>query len=153
MLTHSAFLMAKEKFKYACLLRAIADFNTEFGRVKGFADALPVFEDYSVKSVRKSDSCLVLHLTGLLYADDVLGSHLLEDASDVLRVACGHKDKLQLALVLSYHLFEHLLADQFPFAAFRLQKQEISLTDQIWVANLVSWDSMAAKVQSKRLLF
>ena len=84
MLTHSAFLMAKEKFKYACLLRAIADFNTEFGRVKGFADALPVFEDYSVKSVCERDSCLVQDLALLLYANYVLCSHLLENASDKL---------------------------------------------------------------------
>ena len=114
----------QKQLEDASLLHGVSQLHLRLRLIERIAD-LPSIEDQVVKRVCEGDHSIVLDLVVLMDADHMLGTSLLEDFTNELRVACCNDDKLQGIFVAAFfdHLFECLGANECTSSIFGLEQE------------------------------
>lgn len=79
--------------------------------MKSCTNFFVLLEEQVVEHIGKGNCRLIFHLVLLLDTDDMLGTRLLKDCTNFLRVARCHEDELKLDFVLPDHFLKLVAAD------------------------------------------
>lgn len=121
-------ILSQEELENIGFFLAITYLYAQLGLMECSTDLFFVLEKHPVKSVCEGNHSIISHFIGVLYANDMLCSSLLEYATDKLRVTRRNKDKLKFALILLYHFLKLLAADELAVTLVIFEDEEVTLT-------------------------